>query len=362
MSPMTWKTSSRVGLCSRGFFFAKFPGATKAPQPQDEVMASRFSKFGSDRLVTAIMIAIVLLFASNAQAQRSRHLLRGNMIPGQASQIRALGSPSKAGQNQPVKLIVPDGVELSIVSSGSFAATAQPSHTVGIQLGSLYRFRVTGVDVGTSFELYPSVELLDLLRPPAGLENDFPIPIVMTASDIREASAGRLVTKVIYLEDPEVALPRAGNKNEQPSFDVSAAEDPVRTAAGLGRPMAILRIGSRVPTSVELANSSSNAFNSATPQLATESFQPGLRINPKYRHPVFPNPNVDAKTKRNPMPIPMSLPNPIPNSMPIPIPNTNPIPFSNPIPFPNSIPNANLNLNPNLPPITVPSDNPFDFN
>ena len=251
-------------------------------------MASRFSKFGTYRLVTVVMIAFAFLFTATTCAQQPHHLLRGNMIPGQASQIRLMSSPSKAGQIQAVKVIAPDGVELSVVSSGSFVATSNTSHTVGMQLGSLYRFRISGVDVATSFELYPSVELLDLLHPPAGLEGDFPIPVVITAADIREASGGRLVTKVIYLEDPEVALPRGGDKNEQPWFDVSASEDPVRTAAGLGRPMAILRIGSRIPTSDELVASSMNAFSSSTPQPATETFQPGLKMNPKFRSPVFP--------------------------------------------------------------------------
>ena len=274
-------------------------------------MPSRFSKFGTYRLATAVMIAFALLFTSNAQAQREHHLLRGNMVPGRASQIRALASPSKAGQTQPVKLIAPDGVELSVVSNGSFLATAQPNHTVGMQLGSLYRFRITGVDVATRFELYPSVELLDLLRPPAGLVNDFPVPIVITAADVRQAAAGRLVTKVIYLEDPEVALPRGGDKNEQPWFDVSAAEDPVRTAEGLGRPMAILRIGSRVPTGNELANSSSNAFNSATPQPVTETFQPELRINPKYRHPVFPSSSIQPPISQPPIVQPSIIQPPI---------------------------------------------------
>lgn len=254
-------------------------------------MASRFSKFGTCRLVTAVMIAIAFLFTTTAFAQQPHHLLRGNMIPGQASQIRLMSSPTKAGQVQAVKVIAPEAVELSVVSGGSFVATSYASHTVGMQLGSLYRFRITGVDVATSFELYPSVELLDLLHPPAGLEGDFPIPVVITTADVREASAGRLVTKVIYLEDPEVALPRGGDKNEQPWFDVSATEDPVRTAAGLGRPMAILRIGSRIPTSDELMASSMNAFSSSTPQSATETNQPGLKINPKFRSPVFPSAN-----------------------------------------------------------------------
>jgi len=247
-------------------------------------MASKLIKLG---VVPATMLAVALLSASSF-AQQPHHLLRGNMIPGQASQIRMMSSPAKAGQVQPVKVSAPDGVEISVVSGGSFVSTGQPSYTGGMQLGSLYRFRITGVQVATSFELYPSVELLDLLRPPKGLENDFPVPIVISDSDIREVIAGRLVTKVIYLEDPDVALPRGGSKEEQPYFDVSAAEDPVRTAEGLGRPMAILRIGSRVPTGDELASASMNAFNSATPSRATESYQPGLKQNPRYIAPIFP--------------------------------------------------------------------------
>ncbi len=241
--------------------------------------------------MTATVFAFALSFAMTAQAQRPHHLMRGNMIPGQASQIRLMASPSNAGQIQPVKVIAPDGVELSFASEGSFVVTSQSDYTVGMQLGSLYRFRITGVDVATSYELYPSIELLDLLHPPKGLENDFPVPIVISGADIREVNAGRLVTKVIYLEDPEVALPRGGDKSEQPYFDISATEDPIRAAEGLGRPMAILRIGSRVPTSEELMNSTSNAFNSSTPATTVETFQPGLRVNPKYQTPVFPTSN-----------------------------------------------------------------------
>lgn len=250
-------------------------------------MASKFAKLG---IVPATLIATALL-SSNASAQQPHHLLRGNMIPGQASQIRMMSSPAKAGQVQPVKVIAPDAVELSVVNGGSFVSTGQPSYVGGMQLGSLYRFRITGVQVARSFELYPSIELLDLLRPPKGLENDFPVPVVISDSDIREAIAGRLVTKVIYLEDPDVAMPRGGVKDEQPYFDVSAAEDPVRTAEGLGRPMAILRIGSRVPTGDELASASMNAFSTATPAQATETYQPGLKRNPRYIAPIFPGTN-----------------------------------------------------------------------
>ena len=247
-------------------------------------------------------IAAVSWGASPATAQQ-RELLRGNMIPGQASQIRALGSPAKAGQIQPVKVIAPEAVELSVVDNGSFINTGSNKHAVGMQLGSLYRFRINGVVASERFELFPSIELLDLLHPPEGLENDFPVLIEITKSDIKEVAAGHLVTKVIYLEDQEVALPRAATNPEQPYFDVSATEDPVRTAEGLGRPMAILRIGSRVPTSQELGATSMNAFASASPTTTTPSYNPSLRVNRKYQPPIIRVERQTPSTEKNRGPI-----------------------------------------------------------
>lgn len=277
------KQVAALGIAHAALFSLTIHKLNKAFQSEDSIMVSRFGKLG----ILLVAMASTALVNTNAMAQ-SRELLRGNMIPGQASQIRRLSSPSKAGQIQAVKVIAPDGVQLSVVNNGSFVATGGREQTVGMQLGSLYRFRISGIESATRFEFFPSVELLDLLHPPKGLENDFPIQVVINEVDIREVIAGRLVTKVIYLEDPEVALPRAGDKSEQPYFDVSATEDPVRAAEGLGRSMAILRIGSRIPTDSELATAVSNAFNSATPATTSPSFQPSLRNNPKYRSPAFP--------------------------------------------------------------------------
>jgi hypothetical protein len=136
------------------------------------------------------------------------------------------------------------------------------------------------------------------------LENEFPIPVVITESDVRHAMEGRLVTKVIYLEDSETALPRGGKKEDQPWFDVSASQDPVRAAEGLGRPMAILRIGSRVPTPEELGNMTQNAFNSATPTMVGEGTVPELRMNLEYQSPAIPAADANTNTNTNSVLVP----------------------------------------------------------
>ena len=89
--------------------------------------------------------------------------------------------------------------------------------------------------------------MVNRLYPPAGLETRFPLPIEITQQDIESALAGKFVTRVIYLENPEDALPVAQRGNEQRWFEVQPHEDPLEVADHLGRPMAILRMGGRVP-------------------------------------------------------------------------------------------------------------------
>ena len=85
------------------------------------------------------------------------------------------------------------------------------------------------------------------------MENDFPVQVVVTREDIEVALAGRMVTRVIYLEDPRGPLPHLHTVTDQPSIDVGSGQDPLRTAEQMGRPMAILRMGSRVPMEGEVA-------------------------------------------------------------------------------------------------------------
>ena len=58
---------------------------------------------------------------------------------------------------------------------------------------------------------------------------------------------------MIYLEDPRGDLPHLHTTTDQPSIDVARGQDPLRAAEQMGRPMAILRMGSRVPMEGEIA-------------------------------------------------------------------------------------------------------------
>ncbi len=209
-------------------------------------------------------------------------LMRGNSPPGIAAQTKVLSNPSLAMVMQPVRLVTPDGIQLAVGGGGAFTAVADSKVTVNLAIGPVYRFQLSQIPNEGLKQLYPSVELLGRLHPPQGLELDFPIEIVIDKEDIDHALEGRMVTKVIYLEDSQVAMPHRHQQGKQPVLDISSREDPMRAAETMGRPLAILRLGSRVPTLD--ASDSGFGFHSPMPVILPEA-SPQNELGPIQRLP-----------------------------------------------------------------------------
>jgi hypothetical protein len=120
---------------------------------------------------------------------------------------------------------------------------------VGLQIGAVYRFSVADLVNYPEVEIFPTVELIDRLYPPPNLALRYPIPIELTQDELELAARGAFVTRVIYVEDPQQALPVAQRRDsDQPWMEAPPGEDPLVTADRFGRPIAILRIGGRVPS------------------------------------------------------------------------------------------------------------------
>ena len=183
-------------------------------------------------------------FRPAPNAQYPNHAL---MPPGQVgSQMLMRGGPIP-GYFQPTEIRCPQGAKIAVAARGNFTAGTPSLLKVGLLIGSPYRLKLTEITGHPGLELYPTVELLDRLHPPAGLEPRFPIPIHLTAQELEMAAEGLFVTRVIYLEDPTNPVVIQDQPNRQRFFDVGFNEDPLRIADQLGRPMAILRIGSKQP-------------------------------------------------------------------------------------------------------------------
>ena len=164
----------------------------------------------------------------------------GALLPGYP------GTPVQ-GYFQPVKIYGPEGTKVAFADAGKFVERKETPYAVGLQLSADYRLRVTDIPLHPGMEVFPTVKIIGRTFPPQGLELEFPIQIEITQEDLELAIDGKFVTRVIYLEDPQNAIPVAAKPESPITFDVGGAADPLNVAQTLGRPVAIVRIGGRVP-------------------------------------------------------------------------------------------------------------------
>jgi hypothetical protein len=185
--------------------------------------------------------------AASASLPKVHYFQDANQAPGAVAAAQVLRQVPGAGTFQAVSVSGPENLKIGLARDGYFLDPIEAPVITGMLVGSVYRFRVTNIPLRPGEELYPSVEIISRVFAPAGKEHRFPIPVVLTREDLYLALDGALVTRVIYLEDSEIAEPVAAVPGTQRTLDVDAADNALQTADQLGRPMAILRIGSRVP-------------------------------------------------------------------------------------------------------------------
>jgi hypothetical protein len=202
------------------------------------------------RSATAVAWAAALLAtAANVHAQQpSAHYLYGaNLPPGAVALSQLQRGGPLAGYFQPIELYCPDGGEVSLETQGRFVEASARRVRAGMLIGPVYRIKVTNIPDHPGAEVYPTVEVINRIFPPPGQQARFPIPVHLTKEELERAIEGQFVTRVVYLESRETALPLQDDPEFQRYFEVHPQQDPLRVADELGRPLVILRMGSRVP-------------------------------------------------------------------------------------------------------------------
>lgn len=142
------------------------------------------------------------------------------------------------------------GASISLAAGRAFDKPQASPRRVALEVGAVYRLAVVNIPLQEGRDVYPTIEIIDRLYPPCGQEARFPIPIELTAEELRLAYEGHFVERIIYVEDASKPLP-GSFAGHQPWFDVGQTEDALATADALGRPVAILRMGGRVPSERE---------------------------------------------------------------------------------------------------------------
>ncbi|MDO4569957.1 MAG: hypothetical protein Q4D38_06220 [Planctomycetia bacterium] len=154
---------------------------------------------------------------------------------------------------QHVKIVAPEGVQIAPAADGTFIPTMEAPQIYAFQLGKTYRLRVINISLFPGVELYPTIEIVDRTHPPVGEEIRHAVVVELAREDLIAAISGKFVKRIIYIEDPETALPVAQTSElGQGYFDVPAETDAYAMAKTLGRPIVILRIGGRAPEEDEV--------------------------------------------------------------------------------------------------------------
>lgn len=209
---------------------------------------------------TAILMSTLLL--STMSLAQERHFPLNQQLPtGTAGRWAVLTHPQMYGHMQPVRVQLPSAGHVTFYQgSPQNAVLTQSPADVGMMVGHTYRIRISGMPEFPGLEVFPTIEILNRLHPPQGYEAEFPIPIEITAAELEVVNQDRMVTKVIYLEQPDFAAP-VEQEGRIRIEDLPATANLLKAADDRGRPMAILRMGGRQPDT----SSPVDAFYSRSP-------------------------------------------------------------------------------------------------
>jgi hypothetical protein len=224
----------------------------------------------------AMAILAGLLFCSPLAAQVWHLQDRGDAPPGVIGMRQLERGGPRPGYFQPVQITAPNGALISLAAEGTYTEPKREKTLAAMLIGPVYRLKVSNIRFHEGDEVYPTIEVIDRLYPPPAQAARFPIPIELTQEELEMAIDGRYVQRVIYLEQPELALPVNEIPGHQRFLEAAPNQDPLEVADRLGRPVAILRMGSRVPTAEDELD---DAFNYRTPPLV--QFEPPPDIDRK---------------------------------------------------------------------------------
>lgn len=199
-------------------------------------------------LIAAVMLPSRFVVAQQYPSVNGRQFPLNQMTPpGTAGQWAMQLGRSTPDYFQPVRVSLPTTGIVTFYEGTpdrghELAAPAQ----AGLIVGRLYRLKVTDMPEFPGVEFYPSIELIDRLHPPQGRADDFPIEFELTEEEFEWAANERLVTKVVYLEQPN-RVPATLLDTKERIKTIEPYENVIAEADVLGRPVAIVRLGGRIP-------------------------------------------------------------------------------------------------------------------
>lgn len=204
-------------------------------------------------LVLGLSVVAATLATSQAHAQQMP-ALDGRQFP--INQMTPPGTyaqwANKVGKTtpnylQPVRVTLPTTGQVTFYEGFTDRRyDLQAPAQAGLLVGRMYRLKVSDMPEFPGVDFYPSIEVVDRLHPPQGKAEEFPVIFEFTHEEFEWAAQGRLVTKVVYLEQPN-RVPTTMLDTATRIKTVEPNQNVIAEADSLGRPMAIVRMGGRTP-------------------------------------------------------------------------------------------------------------------
>ena len=151
------------------------------------------------------------------------------------------------------KFIVPKDVRVTAYPGSALSRIYDAPAVMGLRPGYVYRFELSNLPYHPGTAIYPEVEVRGTLVPRPGMKYmDYPLPLTFSQADIEKVLKGVVLTKVLYLEDPEKALAAEVGRDAPVEMPDGTDEVAVKAALANGRLMAIVRVGNLKPTAAQL--------------------------------------------------------------------------------------------------------------
>jgi uncharacterized repeat protein (TIGR01451 family) len=142
-----------------------------------------------------------------------------------------------------VRITGPAGLQVTFYR-GDGGQTLTAPFTVGLRPGYVYRVQVSGMPGHPGQTFYPTLEVRGTLFMPCNLKYaDFPVPLVFSDADFQGVRGGALLTRIVLLERPDLAIPEATRPDLPIELTVPAERDAEAVARQHGRVLLVVRLG-----------------------------------------------------------------------------------------------------------------------
>ncbi|HUG19352.1 MAG TPA: protein kinase, partial [Planctomycetaceae bacterium] len=182
----------------------------------------------------------------------------------------------ESATNLQIKITSPQNMEVVVADQrGDFGRLSyKVPARLNLIAGKTHRLKLTNIAGREGAEFYPTFGIGSTASQTATFLAHNAIPIEFTEEDFDQALAGSLVTKVIYLPDPEFREVGGGEVETVVSTRLDPGADPIAEAGRRGSILAVIRLGNKV---IELPSDDAAEVDSAAAVNDASALPKGLK-------------------------------------------------------------------------------------